>query len=56
MWLGLLALLPQSILTEVTNEPAQLSGVARARLASFADSIVYKLMKNRELAGQIAAE
>ena len=36
MWLGLLALLPQSILTEVTNEPAQLSGVARAQLASSA--------------------
>jgi len=38
MWLGLLALLPQSILSEVTNDPAQLSGVARAQLASSAQS------------------
>jgi len=36
MWLGLLALLPQSILSDVTNDPAQLSGVARAQLASSA--------------------
>ena len=36
MWLGLLGLLPQSILSEVTNDPAQLSGVARAQLASSA--------------------